>query len=106
MGKPLVDRIPFAKILVALAIAFGVALGLCGLNWALDASGFDKSNQPFPGTVFVVTGLLEIGVMLLSAVGLVLTAVFWAVLRGLSGRDSVTQPLVDDADKLEKSGEE
>ena len=44
MSKPLVDRIPFAKILIGLAILFGLSLGLCGLCMAQIWNG--KSVPP------------------------------------------------------------
>jgi hypothetical protein len=39
---------PFAKIVVVLAIAFLVGLGLCGLSFVLSAHGF-PSNEEFGG---------------------------------------------------------
>ena len=35
MKKALVDRIPFTKIVVVLAICAGVAVGLCGVGFAI-----------------------------------------------------------------------
>ena len=55
MSKPLVDRIPFAKILIGLAILFGLSLGLCGLsiaqiwNGKKCASGDGSSHEPGGG---------------------------------------------------------
>lgn len=73
MSKPLVDRIPFAKIVTVLAIGFGVALGLCGLTGALSTMA--RGNVGFLGPLVII----ELGAMLLCAVGLVLTVVVWVV---------------------------
>jgi hypothetical protein len=37
---------PFAKIVVVLAIAFGVGVGLCGLSFVAASAGF-KSHEEF-----------------------------------------------------------
>jgi hypothetical protein len=44
MSKPLVDLIPFAKILIGLAILLALSMGLFGLSIALIWSG--KSVPP------------------------------------------------------------
>jgi hypothetical protein len=81
MNRPLVDRIPFAKIVTVLAIIFGIALGLCGLNGVLMA--IIKSNEEFGAPLLVTTGIVEIGGMLLSGVCLVLTVIAWVILSAV-----------------------
>jgi hypothetical protein len=77
MSKPLVDRIPFAKIVVALAVAFGLGLGLCGLDFFLLVRGGGTHTQGFGvGAV----GVLSLTVLSLSAIGLVVTVILWVVL--------------------------
>jgi hypothetical protein len=72
MSERLVDRIPFAKIVIVLAIAFGVSLGLCGVTFVLALSGKDHILAGF--------GILELVVIGVSAAGLVLTCVVWVTL--------------------------
>ncbi len=73
MSKPLVKRIPFAKIVLILAVVFLVSLGLCGLTVFLSSSGHMNSD---PFTSF---GILELIAMLLSLAGLLITLFFWAL---------------------------
>jgi len=75
MRERLADRIPFVKIIVVLVCAFGIAMGLCGLT-ALGAMGGHGALSNFLPSL----GVIELGVMLLSAAGLVLTVVAWVVL--------------------------
>lgn len=102
MSKPLVDRIPFAKIVIVLAISFGVALGLCGLNLALVTSGVARGNNGFGGPIFGYLGILELAVMALAAVGLLVTTALWVVLSAVSGfsrKGTEPQKLFDDKDE-------
>ena len=80
MSQSLVDRIPFAKIVVVLAVAFGIGLGLCGLSIAMASNGF-ASNEEFGGDRFGI-GTVSLVVMLLSAFGLVIAVIAW-VLAGI-----------------------
>ena len=103
MRERLVDRIPFAKVVIVLAVAFGIGLGLCGVDIAfLDK--FRSPGEEFGPNTFV--GGIGAIAMALSALGLVLTCVAWSVV-GVVGafedRDSETQRLFegkDDEDKL------
>jgi hypothetical protein len=71
MNERLADRVPFTKIIVVLASAFGIALGLCGLTAFATMSG----HNALTGSL----GVIELIVMLLSAAGLVLTVIAWVV---------------------------
>ena len=86
MGKPLIGRIPFAKIVIALAIVFVISFGLCGLT-AVSVMKGASANSP-------VSKLLDNAVpyeltgMLLSVVGLVLTVIVWVVVAAFGlGRE-------------------
>jgi len=68
---------PFAKIVAVLAIAFGVGVGLCGISFVAAGNGF-KSHEEF-GVDSIGIGSFSLLVMMLSAVGLVLSLVAWAV---------------------------
>jgi hypothetical protein len=75
MSERLADRVPFTKIIVVLASAFGIALGLCGLTAIATTSGHNALTS-----VLGSLGVIELIVMLLSAAGLVLTVIAWVVL--------------------------
>lgn len=96
MSKPLVDRIPFAKIVTVLAIVFGIALGLCGLNLILALTPIGRLRILDQGPMSVM-GLVEIGAMLLSGLGLFVTAFAWVVLVVVG---SFTRKSSDDETKL------
>jgi hypothetical protein len=99
MRTRLIDRIPFAKIVIGLAIAFLVSLGLCGMTFALSRGG---------SSGFANLGILELLAMALSAAGLIVTAIVWVIVAAVSSfGEKVSQPqkLFDDEDdtKLDKS---
>jgi hypothetical protein len=73
-SKPLVDRIPFAKIVTMLAVVFGISLGMCGLMGVFSAR-LGSAQE-----VAVVFGVLGAGGILISVVGLVATIALWVVL--------------------------
>lgn len=79
MSKPLVDRVPFAKILIALAIIFGLSLGLCGLGVVVIWGG--KSVPSALGGLLNKTAGYDVLAMVLSAVGLLVTVIVWVVLK-------------------------
>jgi hypothetical protein len=98
MRARLIDRIPFAKIVIGLAIVFFVSLGLCGLTFVLSSGAYKG---------FASLGVLELVFMVLSAAGLILTAIVWVTLAAVgSFGEKVSQPqkLFDDGDdtKLDK----
>ncbi len=97
MEKPLVDRIPFPKIVTVLAVAFGVGLGLCGLSAALTIGGAQRNS--FLVSILMSAGVLELIVIAVSGVGLVATTIAWVVLSvvgSFSRGDSEPQRLFDD----------
>jgi hypothetical protein len=87
VSKPLSERIPFAKIVTVLSIAFGVSLGLCGVT-AVFAIGVGGGNG-FSG----ILGMLELIVMALSAIGLLITGAVLVTLSAIgSFNEKVSQP--------------
>jgi hypothetical protein len=82
MSKPLVDRIPFAKILIGLAILFALSVSLCGLSIALFWNG--KSVPPGIDRVMNEAAGFDVLAMVLSAAGLLVTAIVWVVLTVVS----------------------
>ena len=100
MSKPRGNGFPFAKIVVVFALPLIVGFGLCGLDLYLGSKGIGKGTEEL--AVGPIDGLSLI-VMLLSAVGLVIMLIAWAlsaIIRGLGfGRDSSEpQKLFDDKD--------
>jgi hypothetical protein len=67
MTTPLVDRIPFAKIAIVLAVLMMIGLGLCGVGLVVS----DGGNR---------TGLLGFAFQALMILG---SASFWLSLLGL-----------------------
>jgi hypothetical protein len=105
MRKPLVDRIPFAKILIVLSIVFGISLGLCGLSIAQVL----RSQTASPGIGQLMNRVIGLDVlaMVLSAAGLVATTILWVVMTAVSSiRRKRQQPpkLFDGKDDEGKSG--
>ena len=101
MSERLVDRIPFAKIVTVLAVIFGIALGMCGLNLLLALSPLGRLRA-FDGGPFSVMGFIELGAMLLSAVGMMVTVVAWVVMAAVgsfSRKGAEPQKLFDDEGK-------
>jgi hypothetical protein len=101
MRERLVDRIPFAKILVVLAVTFGVSLGLCGVTLVMSAASHSGDG------LLEGLGILELAAMALSAGGLILASLVWLILRvigGSGGKVSQPQKLLDEEDdtKLDK----
>jgi uncharacterized membrane protein YqhA len=101
MSETQIRRIPFAKIVLVLAITLGVSLGLCGLTfafWSRAGSG---------ARILIGLGMVELVAMALSAAGLVLTGVVWvtvAVVGSFQEKVSQPQKLFDEGDdtKLDK----
>ena len=104
MKDRLVDRIPFAKFVIVLAVAFGIGLGLCGVDIAFLDRLRGRGNEFGPNTFVGGIGFIA---MVLSALGFVLTCVVWAVV-GVVGafrdRNSETQRLFEDQDDEGKLG--
>jgi hypothetical protein len=105
MSKPLVDRIPFAKIMIVLVIVFGVSLGLCGVSAALGIAGSSHMRNS-GGQLLGFSFVIEIIAIVLSSVGLVVTVIAWVILSiaGNSSRnDPAPRQLLDDPDDRDKS---
>ena len=81
----LLENINFAKIVTVLAIVFGVALGSCGITAVVALAGGGR-NQGF-AAAFMFLGYAELGVMILSAVGLVVVVAIWIIASILGGFD-------------------
>jgi hypothetical protein len=79
---------PFAKIVTWLAIAFGVALGLCGLNLVL-AAGMGAMRTPAGSMAMPIVTVLGLGglvVMLITGPLLLITVVAWVITSAIGGR--------------------
>ena len=101
MSKPLLDGIPFAKIITVLAIAFGIGLGLCGLDAALLGGLRSPANEFGPNTIVGGIGAFA---MLLSAAALVVTIFIWVVtvvVGSFSHKNSEPQRLLDEKDETD-----
>ena len=82
MTKPLVDRIPFAKILIGLAAVFMVALGLCGLT---ARAALQRHTVPTGLDHFLEQTVgYDVLAMVLSILGIVLIAVVWIIMTVVS----------------------
>ena len=94
----------FEKLVTILAICFGVGVGLCGLDHFLAAHNIGRSTQEFG--VGPLDGPSVI-VMFLSAVGLVLALIAWAVagIFGLGRKDAEPQQLFDERGETNKKEE-
>jgi hypothetical protein len=96
VSKSPVDRFPFAKIVIILAVAFLVGLGLCGIDYVLAANGIGKSTEEFGVGILDGPSLV---IMCLSAVCLIFTLILWAIAGIVSnfapsdGNKDTTNPL-------------
>jgi hypothetical protein len=104
MSKPEGKGSPFAKVITVLAVAFGVGLGLCGLNAVLISTGVARnSSGSFARPIFSIVGVSSLAVMILSAMGLVITTIVWVLTEiignlGFRRGDDEPQRLFDDKD--------
>ena len=88
--SPLGEHINFPKIVTVLAVTFAVALGACGLTVLVSSHGGGGYAMPL--------GILELAVMVLAAIGLIVTVVVWVVasaLGNLGSKGSETQRLFE-----------
>jgi NCAIR mutase (PurE)-related protein len=95
MNKPLVDRIPFAKILVGLSVVFVLSLGTCGLTASLSSMSHSQQNG------YVVVMIAGLAGTLLSVLGVFVTAIVWvimAVAGSASRKNSAAQRPLDERD--------
>jgi hypothetical protein len=105
VSKPLIDRIPFARILIGLTIVFVLSLGLCGLGFVSSWQGEDMPSRLSP--LMSQAWRLDVLVMVLSALGVVVTGVAWvvaAIVGSSLAKASEPQNLFDEGDdtKLDK----
>ena len=98
------EHLNFRKIVTVLAITFGIALGLCGLNFVAVASL--RGHMGRPGMVLMVTAYVELAAMILSAMGLLICllarGITSIIARSRHGR-SMPQRLFDDKNTDDKS---
>ena len=96
----LLERINFPKVVTVLAVTFAVSLGACGLTGIASSGGASD--------ILVPLGFIELAVILLSAFGLVLTAVVWIIAAALGKTEhrgsapsvcSTTETTRDEEDK-------
>jgi hypothetical protein len=96
MSNPQTNRFPFAKVVVILAIAFLVGVGLCGIDYLLAANGIGKSTEEFGVGILDAPSLV---IMCLSAACLIFTLILWAIAAVVSsigpadGMDAPHEPL-------------
>ncbi len=99
-------RISFAKVVVVLAVAFVIGMGLCGLDSTVLAR-FRSHYQEFGPNTFVGTiGAWALG---LSTLGLVVTIIAWvfsAVVNSLTNTDEAAPKLFDDHRKGKQDDDE
>ncbi len=99
MSGPRGSGFPFAKIVVAMAVALIVGMGLCGLDYFLGSQGIGKSRQEF--SVGPLDGI-SLVVMFLSFCGLLITLIAWMISTAVGsfsrGQDNEPQKLFDDED--------
>lgn len=94
---------PFAKTVTVLASIFGIALGMCGLNYLLlfglgAARGGSAKLAQFVGPVAGVLGFIELAAMLITAPLLVITVIAWIISGAFASRGgSAPQRLLDDS---------
>jgi len=85
MSKSLMGRIPYAKIVIVLAVAFAIALGLCGVTFVL---ALGRGGGSFSSSFLNMAVPVELTVMVLSGVGLVVTVIAWVVVAAFGlGRE-------------------
>jgi len=80
MPKPLVDRIPFIRIITILAVSFTVGWGLCGLDFALVSAGVGKNHEEFYAGPL---GLISLAVIIVSFLGLAISSIAYGALAAL-----------------------
>jgi hypothetical protein len=89
--QPLVKRIPFARILIGLALFFLLSLGLCGVTLVVATNGGSSNSQM--NQIIAPMGMVVLVGMLGSIAALVLTCIVWAVMSIAAGTaKEVSQP--------------
>lgn len=102
MNKPLVDRIPFGKIVAVLAACLGIGLGLCGINLFISSHSAGESGRAFGlRPLFGFSSLLVV----LSVLGLTIALIMWALLAiagNLTRSGSEPQGLFEKSDETKR----
>lgn len=85
MKMPWHDKTGLSKLAAIFATTFGIALGLCGANFAavirfvpLAGPAPPPGTPQWPGQLLTVTGFLELAAMAISIGGLVVVGIFAA----------------------------
>jgi hypothetical protein len=79
MGERLVDRIPFAKILIGFAVGALLSVGLCGVDAVYEMRMSEEGKYAMQH-VFANMGLVGLVGLVVSVLGLFATAFLWVVL--------------------------
>lgn len=89
----LLEHVNFARVVTVLVVIFGIALGACGLTLVAAKTSAARYMAPF--------ALLELVVIVLSAVALVLAVAVWIVVAAVGDRahGAGPQKLFDDSDR-------
>jgi len=89
----LLEHVNFPKLVTILAVIFGIAAGACGLTAI--------ASNTKAGQYLLPLGMIELAVMVLSAVALVALLVVWIIVLAIGhrgGSGSTTVRLFDDSD--------
>lgn len=87
----LLDHVNFPKVVTVLAVTFGVALGACGLTALVGR-----------GDTAMTFGIVELAVMVLSAIGLIVAVIVWIIVTAIGDRGGGTPKLFVDADRQDR----
>jgi uncharacterized Tic20 family protein len=77
-GQPR-KRFNFAKLVVVLAIAFVISLGMCGMSAAVSSASQGQE------TIYIVMMFTGLGGMLLSGLALFITVIVWIIATATRG---------------------
>jgi hypothetical protein len=102
MTRRAVNRVPFAKTVIAITVLFGIGLALGGIDFFLASRGIGKSADKFGVGPL---DSLALGILLLSTIGLIVTIAAWliaAVIRHFTSRGNGPNPFFDDTDDTQR----
>jgi hypothetical protein len=99
-----------AKLLLVLVYAFLVSSGLCGIQYVIadqQKSGIDNTIM-----ILMITGMLELAVMSISALAIVVVLLYWAVFKAGVGLSALVAQMQREkaaehderADKADEAG--
>src|SRR6201996_3416378 len=106
MSQSQTKSISFAKVVVFFAAALGVGIGLCGLDFFLGSKGIRGDSHGY--SVGPLDGVSLI-VMILSALGLLITTLLWlvvAIVESLTHKGSDPQQLFESTTDQSKKEEQ